>query len=384
MSGPATARLRRLWLNIHLWLGLGLALLLVPIGLTGSLLVWHDHVDVLINPARYATTSGPAAAPSTLLASATRALGGLQPVALRMPEGVGWPATVTARESRGANAGGRPRFMTVYLDPPTAKVLDVVETRSTLINFLHRFHENLTVPEYNGRSIVGWVGVAMLILSLSGIYLWWPRNAGFVKGLRWTRGPRLSLNLHHMLGFWISIPLAVVSFTGIYLGFPQQGRDLLSSVAPMSQRSGGGFNQQLARQTSLNIDAAVAAAVAAEPGRTPAAIFFPPQQNPAWRIQMRAGGSDDLSTVMVDDRSGAASKVTPLSGDRIALWIRWVHEGSNAGMLWRVLVFLCGVFPTIFAVTGFFIWLRRREGRNVTQGLKGVPQLDAASETAYR
>ena len=384
MSPSASARLRRIWLNIHLWLGVGLALLLVPIGLSGSLLVWHDHVDALINPQRYAVSSGPAASPSTLLASATKALDGFQPTVVRLPEGAGWPATVTAREPRGPNATGRPRFITVYLDPPTGKVLEVVETRSTFINILHRFHENLTIPEYNGRSIVGWVGVAMLILSLSGIYLWWPRNAGFAKGLRWTRGPTLSLNLHHMLGFWISIPLAVVSLTGIYLGFPQQGRDLLSTVAPVTPRAGGGFNQPLARQINLNIDAAAAAAIAAEPGRTPAAIFFPPQQNPIWRIQMRSGHSDALSTVMVDDRSGTANKVTPLSGDRIALWIRWIHEGSNAGMLWRVLVFLSGVFPTIFAVTGVLIWLRHRAGRKAAQGLKAMQPLDAAAESAYR
>ena len=61
----------------------------------------------------------------------------------------------------------------------------------------------------------------MLILSLTGIWLWWPRAASFVPGLRWRRAPYTSTNLHHTLGFWISIPLAVVSLTGIYLSFPQ-------------------------------------------------------------------------------------------------------------------------------------------------------------------
>ena len=382
MPGPINARLRRIWLNIHLWLGLGLALLLVPVGLSGSLLVWQDHVDALINPSRYTVSPGPAASPSALLASATKALDGFQPTVVRLPEGPGWPATVIAREARGGS--GRPRIMTAYLDPPTGKVLDVVETRSTFINILHRFHENLTIPEFNGRSIVGWAGVGMLILSLSGIYLWWPRNAGFVKGLRWMRGPTLSLNLHHTIGFWISIPLAVVSLTGVYLGFPQQGRDLLSAVAPMSQRAGGGFNQQMARQTNLTIDAAAAAAIAAEPGRTPAAIFFPPQQTPAWRIQMRARDSDDLSTVMIDDRNGAANTVTPLSGDRIAQWMRWIHEGSNAGMLWRAIVFVCGVVPAIFAVTGALIWLRSRARRKAARGVKASAPLDATADNAYR
>jgi len=246
---PATlnARLRRLWLNVHLWIGLGLAVLLIPISLSGALLVWHDHVDALLNPDRYAVTAGPSQSPSALLAGAAKELGtGFEPMVVRMPEDAGWPATVMAREQRRGESGGRPRLVTVYLDPSTARVLAKVEFRDSLIGFLHRFHENLTVPEYSGRAVVGWAGVGMLILSLSGIYLWWPRNLGFRSGLRWRRGPATSFNLHHLFGFWIAIPLAVVSATGVYLGFPQQARELLGSVAPMTaQQRGGGFNAPL-------------------------------------------------------------------------------------------------------------------------------------------
>jgi len=51
-------RLRRLGVNVHLWIGLGLAALLIPISLSGALLVWHDHVDALVDRARYAITQG--------------------------------------------------------------------------------------------------------------------------------------------------------------------------------------------------------------------------------------------------------------------------------------------------------------------------------------
>ena len=51
---------------------------------------------------------------------------------------------------------------------------------------------------------------------------------------------------------------------------------------------------------------------------------------------------------MVEDRSGSTRQVEPLSGDRVALWIRWIHEGSHSGTIWQVLVFLCGVLPTLF------------------------------------
>ena len=150
----------------------------------------------------------------------------------------------------------------------------------------------------------------MLVLSLSGIYLWWPRNAGFLRGLRWRRGPAMSFNLHHLFGFWIAIPLAVVSATGIYLGFPQQARELLSSVAPMTPQQRGGFNAPLLRDAQLDVDRAIATARASAAGAEPAAVFFPTQQSRAWRVQLRdAGTARPLTTVMVDDRSGAASRV---------------------------------------------------------------------------
>src|SRR3546814_8084291 len=44
-------RLRALWFQVHKWIGLLLAVLIVPISLTGSALVWHDWLETL-NPAR--------------------------------------------------------------------------------------------------------------------------------------------------------------------------------------------------------------------------------------------------------------------------------------------------------------------------------------------
>src|SRR5262249_37085435 len=149
------------------------------------------------------------------------------------PRSAGHPVVVLARQQADPASGRRPRLLSIHLDPPTGAVLDKVDFRSSLIGFLHVFHENLTIPQYYGRQIVGWAGVGMLILSLTGIWLWWPRRGSLLAALRWRRAPHTSTNLHHVLGFWISIPLAIVSFTGLYLSFPQTARSLMSSVAPM-------------------------------------------------------------------------------------------------------------------------------------------------------
>lgn len=74
MPGATNARLRRVWVQIHLWLGIGFALLLVPISLSGAALVWDDHLDALINPGRYAATAGQSLPPSQLIGRATAAL----------------------------------------------------------------------------------------------------------------------------------------------------------------------------------------------------------------------------------------------------------------------------------------------------------------------
>ena len=106
MSAETTLRLRRVWLQIHLWLGIGLAILLVPVSLSGAALVWHDHLDALVNPARYTVTAGRAAAAVRAHAARGRALEpGFQPTAVRMPESAGWPATVMAREPRRGEGG---------------------------------------------------------------------------------------------------------------------------------------------------------------------------------------------------------------------------------------------------------------------------------------
>ena len=153
----------------------------------------------------------------------------------------------------------------------------------------------------------------MLVLSLTGILLWWPRNGTFFSGLRWRRAPATTTNLHHLFGFWISLPLAVVSLTGIYLAFPPQARSLMSSVAAMGPQQRPGF-APVVRGTALTADRALAIAFAAEPGSRPAALFLPPASRgadaarsdappPSWRVQVRIADGD--ATILVNDQTGA-------------------------------------------------------------------------------
>jgi uncharacterized iron-regulated membrane protein len=397
-SSSTLIRLRTAWWAIHRWIAILLCILLVPIAISGALLVWHDELDALVHPARFAVTGNGTTAVSSYLDNARGALPtNFTSMVVRFPAEEGRPITVMAR---GEEAGTR-QLLTVYLDPPSGRVLDVVNFRSSFFGFLHRFHENLTIPEYSGRAIVGWAGVGMLILSLTGLWLWWPRNGVFRAGLRWRRAGDASMgNLHYLLGFWIALPLTLVSFTGIYLSFPQTARSAMSAIAPMNPQAGRPiFAAQLARETQLTPDAALDAARNAKPGWRPSALFLATLQSErserpeprgertdrseraaaTWRVQLRDPGSNDVTNVIVNDRDGTARSLPdPLAGDRAAQWIRFLHEGSRGGPVWQIAVFLTGVFPPIFAFTGIVMWLRRRS--RTAAARRSAPEVLQAAE----
>ena len=383
MATVRRGHLRRLWWSVHRWIGLGLLILLVPIAVSGALLVYHDEFDALLNPKRWAV-SGPQVALSTseYLANAAKIVGPNEHITgIRFPAEPGSPVRVLTRQQAESGSGRRPRLITVFLDPPTGAVLDKVDFRASLFGFLHVFHENLTIPQYYGRQIIGWAGVGMLILSLTGIWLWWPRGGAVWRGLRWRRGPHTTTNLHHLLGFWISFPLAIVSLTGIYLSFPQMARTMMSSVAPMSPPPQRTFAAAIVEKPNLSPDEALRLAQASDPGARPASLFLPTVPNrqpaaedreggtgrdnpaPVWRAQLRMADRD-LITLTINDRTGALRRLPdPLAGNRAARWIRWVHDGSRGGPVWRFVVFLTGVFPVVFAVTGLMMWWRGRRIR---------------------
>ncbi len=171
-----------------------------------------------------------------------------------------------------------------------------------------------------------------------------------------------------MTGFWVCLPLAFLSLTGIYLAWPQQGRSVLSTFAPITEQQRGGAQAMANPQRSL---AEIYNVATARPNSAVAAIFFPAPQTGAWRVQLREDGKSEPTTILIDDRSGAVRTVEPLAGDRIAFWIRWLHEGSHAGEVWRLIVFVTGLMPAVLGVTGILVWLRQRRQRALMKANHG-------------
>lgn len=384
MSRSLLGRLRQFWLDVHLWIGVGLFVALVPLGVSGALLVWHDPLDQLLHSHRFTVAEGDAALPpSALLAAGAAAFGDrAKPTQLRLPEDAGKPAIVTGRVPGPVPSGQRPRQLTAWIDPANGRVLDVADTRGELIGVMHRLHGTLMIPGQGlGRKVVGWMGWAMTLSCLTGLWLWWPRNGAVLKALRWRRAPTILSNLHHMAGFWILIPLLVVSLTGVYISFPETSRALFGVDRPAEAPRGGPSGKAPPRgpnmapplaSPSLSIDGVVAAALAATPEGRLVSVSLPTEgARPAWRVQLRWPGAEAPVTVQIDDASGKVrAGGGPSQPDPLSRLMRQIHDGAETPFLWQVLVFLSGVAPPLLGVTGTIMWLRRRALRQRLERLK--------------
>ncbi len=359
-----------MWRRLHRWIGLSIALALVPVAVTGSLLVWREHVDALLSPQLFAVSAPEMRQPlAQYVKNAAAAAPSIySPATLRFPVAEGWPASVTLRKT-GAAGNDLERDWIVYLDPPSGRVLGIANPRTNFTGTIRRLHRDLLIPSLSGRQIVGWIGVGLLALILSGLWLWWPRG-GLLRGLRWRRGPRTASNLHYSGGFWIALPLAIVSLTGIYLSFPQTARLLTAGVAgfsPTDMRADR--NSRVAARISP--DEAAALLKSREPDARIASIVLPlrhrtphdPGVRPVfWRIQATVHGAS--RSFLIDDASGQLTELPPpTGGNRFARIVHHLHEGEGFGAIWSTAVFLSGLLPALLAVTGFLMWARKRRRR---------------------
>lgn len=361
------AKLRRIWLDVHLWLGVGLLVALIPLSVTGSILVWHDQLDRALHAQRYETTGPSVSRPIHDYSQAAQAAFGerAQLTQIRLPQKAGDPVVAVGRIKGEPGPGGRPRTLNAWIDPPTGRVLETAETAKGFTMVMHRVHGSLLIPEI-GRKVVGWLGWAMFASCATGLWLWWPRGGGFVKGLRWRRGASTLFNLHHMVGFWVCIPLAVLSLTGVYISFPQASRALFGLPQPAARQQGPGRFAPPLNHTRLTLGQAVSMAQAEAPGATVTEVNVPTRgREPAWRIGLRPPGAERAKTVQVADATGAVKaeagrRPGGAPADTISPLMRRVHDGAGMGVAWQAIIFAAGIAPALLGVTGVVMWLRRQ------------------------
>ncbi len=360
------ATVRRFLFQVHMWVGLVLGLLLVIIGLTGSVLVYDEDIQHWLQPVPHASSTGAPVSLDRLIAVAREATGRERgQVQIVMPEQSAEAVTVRFGQfSRMSSGEGRgPAPVDVFVDPVSATVISQrTPTPMPVFGVMHQLHGSLLMAR-EGRQAVGWLGVAMLALGVSGLVLWWPKRGQWKYAFivrRSAKGLRFHRELHGMLGIWTFIVFMMVSFSGVAIVFPQT-INAMTGGAPLPVRARGVPEVEPLRGAQrIGADQAAKLALAAVPESELRSVTLPARPNQAVSVGLAKYGSMNAGAV-IDPWRGTVLQVRDPSTTFMG-WQRPLHDGTVGG-IWRFLVFLSGLLPAVFVFTGVVMWAKKRKAR---------------------
>ncbi|MFI2741383.1 PepSY-associated TM helix domain-containing protein [Zhouia sp. PK063] len=109
-------------------------------------------------------------------------------------------------------------LQSVYVNPNNGNVLNKRVVRNTFMYKVRKLHGELLMGSF-GTKIVELIASWMVVLIITGIYVWWPRRSFKNKGtlsVRTTNGKRtLFRDLHAVTAFWVSTLLLMILAGGL-------------------------------------------------------------------------------------------------------------------------------------------------------------------------
>ncbi|MEN0128847.1 MAG: PepSY-associated TM helix domain-containing protein [Brevundimonas sp.] len=404
---------RRFMVVTHRWASLVLGLVLLVICTSGAILLYRPELAHAMNGAAYSPSGGP---DTVSLAQAFATVDAAKPEF--DPTGVVAESGILKVHDADYSS-----FWTV--DPSTGEILGHIGATPAWIAFLDNLHECFLscegeagyigvldddvpysswlgfdgAPVTWGGLVLGTMAVVLLFISLTGLWLWFPRPNQWKKSMniRWNRGRfARDTDLHKVAGL-IAIPFLLLwGVTGGGFEFQQfekawyamtPGHQLPEVDDPVSVESAA---------PDIGIDAAVVAAQEASPGDKVVSVDVPAADDPTGVYYIWLGtGFDPYGRmeypgnrgVVVERHTGEATVVYGSAGESTAqtLWDAWsypVHSGYIVNGWWRLIWLTLGLSPLLLGITGVSTWLVRRSSKTARR--RATKQATRAPEVSPR
>ena len=206
-AAPLSNLYRAVW-RWHFYAGLLVLPFMISLAVTGAIYLYHTEIDRWVHADFMQVTPGAQALPpSQLVAAALTAQPG---TALKYTD----PASDDASTEITIQPKDGPR-MAAFIDPYTAKVLEVRADRSTIGWTVRKLH-SLSLFGATPRMIIEIVAGWSILLVLTGIYLWWPRGQKGALSVRGTPKRRVFWrDLHAVTGIFAGFFIIFLALTGM-------------------------------------------------------------------------------------------------------------------------------------------------------------------------
>jgi uncharacterized iron-regulated membrane protein len=351
-------RLRPLLFDIHLWLGLVAGAFIAVLAITGSIMAFEQELERALHPHRsYVTPQGRPMSLAQIAAAVRRAY----------PNDTIGAFVVAARPDFSWEVG-LPRA-DVFVNPYTGDILGE-QTAPDWLNTVHQLHTHLLLPRRPhdvGGKITSGAAVLLLLMLLSGLYLWWPLKR---VGVSWRGAAARAtwFDIHNLTGVVALVFLLALTTTGLVIGFEQTTTRLFYKMTGTQPTPRPSMRvTPVAGASQITPDSALVLARAALPGAAPFELGVPGPTEP---YVVRARYPEDRtpggrSMVVMNSYTGAVmfaegSRDAP-AGARWVIANRAIHTGDLFGWPSKILVSLASLAALAQVLTGLTMWLKRRQ-----------------------
>lgn len=362
-------KIRNLAFSLHRYIGLAVGIILVIIGLTGSLLVFQKELDSILVKQKFEQVI-----PQAQTVSLEEVTNNVAQAYANQPD---WKlAQFVLYYDRDIYRvrlnNSEDQQLEVFVNAYTGKILGDRLRNQSFFGRVHELHYALlTAPV--GTIIVGIAALLMLILSITGSILWsgW-RNllAGFKIKLN-ASTKRKNYDIHQVVGIIALIGLTFTGFTGFIWNFYEQTEPaiyaLTSTPKPPEVKS------IVTGKESLAISEIIEKAIATIPEAKPSSISIPTKPDEVFTVYLKQPQDAQYfaNKVDIDRYSGKVLHVinskTAKFGDRLLNVFAPMHYGTFGGLPTRILYIFVGLSPTILFMTGLVMYSLRRRPQAVKE-----------------
>ncbi|MEH2007060.1 PepSY-associated TM helix domain-containing protein [Nostoc sp.] len=354
-------KLRSIVFYLHRYIGFFIGLLLIVVGLTGSLLVFEQDFDHFMISQQYGHITpqpvqlSPESVVNTIEAKYP-ARGDFHLFRIYLPDTPSSPYV-------GQLSSTDVQRKEVFINPYTGKIIGERITDKTLIGLMLNLHYSLMAGEI-GTAIVGIAAFLMCILTITGLVLWpgWRKLIAGFK-IKFDAHPkRVNFDVHKVAGIITVVFLFFTGFTGFCWNFYDLTNPIIYAVT-FTQKPSEPVSKPIPSKSPLGLTEQLKIADAALPGAVTKSIYFPSKPEEALQIRMKLPQENEEygnSNVYLDQYSGNVLRVDsalkmPL-GDRLLNFFIPLHYGTFGGLPTRILYVFVGLAPLLLFVSGFLMW----------------------------